>query len=188
MIVVRDIPRAPLVRTLLAIRAPTLSAALLLASASLPAQAQGICVVCNGPDAVYRCQPEAGISLRPGDTRLNLLCITEIARADGHASCSVRRQQTGNCEGQLRTVAIASSPLTPPLASAPEPAPGQAPADAKGPPDTVAELAKRTAQSSKDQIDKATGAVGDAAKKTGTVVGDAAKKSWRCLTSLFSDC
>ena len=170
-----------------------------LACITTPAQAQGVCVICNEPEAVYRCQPDAsaGGGLRVGDARLNLLCITELARAGGHASCSVRRQQTGNCDGLPRTVVIAPAPEVPIAGSgeaATPPPPGK-----RGPPDTVAEMAKRTADSSKEQLDKATGAVGnvakktgdavgDAAKKTGNLVGDAAKKSWNCLASLFKDC
>ena len=164
------------------------------------AHAQAVCVVCNGPDVVYRCQPE-GVNLRSGDPRLGLLCITELARAGNHASCSVRRQQqAATCDGPLRTVTISDSP---PIA--PQPPQQQAiegtedGGKRKGPPETVAELAKRTASSSKEQLQNATDLVGDAAKKTGSVVGDAAqktgsavgnaaKKSWRCFSLLFKDC
>lgn len=175
-----------------------LAALMLCTTPQAAALAQGVCVVCNEPDAVYLCQRDDGVKLRPGDTRLNLLCITELARAGAHATCSVRRQQTGTCEGQRRTVAVAPAP---PLVDAPAaPLPGDQAQDRKsGPPETVVELAKRTASTSKEQLEKATGAVGDvakktgdavgdAAKKTGSVVGDAAKKSWHCLTSLFTNC
>ena len=162
-------------------------AAVLAICLATGAAAQGICVVCNGPDAVYRCQPDASVTLRPGDARLNLLCITEIARADGHASCGVLRQQASSCDGLLRTVTISAAP--PPAGGLAEPQPADVTRESSSePPDTVAELAKRTANSSKDQLDKATGAVGDVAKKTGGAVGDAAKMSWRCLSSLFKDC
>lgn len=173
------------------------AAAALLLGASDLARAEPVCVVCSGPDAVYRCQ--AGNSaLKAGDARLGLACITEIARRDGHQSCSVNRRLT-NCEGPERTISLTSA--TPAAETLPAAAPAP-PAPAKSeqePPDTVAELAKRTAESSKQQLDKATDAVGDAAKKTGGVVsdvarktggavGDMAKKSWRCLSSLFSEC
>jgi len=163
--------------------------------------AQELCVVCTAPDAVYRCRSE-GVNLRDGDPRIGLLCITEIANADGHASCSVRRQQTTECEGTLRTVTASSPPPSLPGNFVSEPAPaagGPQPKKGNEPPGTVAELAERTASSSKEELNKATGAVGDAAKsatdavgtavkKTGGAVSDAAKKSWRCLSSLFSDC
>lgn len=154
-----------------------------------PVWAQDVCVVCNGPDAIYRCQPD-GTALRSGDARIGLLCITELARAGGHASCSVQRQHSASCDGPLRTVSISSTPAfgPPPEAQDTAVATPQGERGNAGPPDTVAELAKRTANSSKDGLQKATDAVGDAAKKTTGAVGDAAKKSWRCVTSLFQEC
>lgn len=157
------------------------------------AAAQGVCVVCSEPQAVYNCQPEQGMSLKAGDPRLNLLCITELARAGNHGSCSARRQVTGNCEGQTRTVAIGPVAPVGPKPPADVAASAMPPAesgqrDAKAPPETVEEFAKETAQQSKDQLVKATNKVGDAAKKTGEAVGDAAKKSWDCLSSFFKKC
>ncbi len=165
---------------------------LLLAAAlvwpSLAAQAQGICVVCEGPAATYRCQPSSG-GTATGDARLNLLCITEIAKSGRHDTCGVRRQQA-TCEGPVRTVDVGLAPFVPPdrepAAEATAPAAGAPPKS--GPPETVADLAKRTASSSQDQLQKATDAVGDAAKKTGGAVNSVAKKSWRCLSTLFKEC
>ncbi len=161
------------------------------------AAAQTVCVICSEPEAVYRCQADTNFA-RPGDTRLNLLCITEIAHAGQHASCSVRRQQGGTCDGPLRTVAIVPPPAGPPPQTlaptgggASLPADGQLPQDKpprQGPPATMEELAKRTAAQSQEQLEAATGAVGTAAKKTTNAVGNAASKSWKCLSSLFKDC
>lgn len=71
----------------------------------------------------------------------------------------------------------------------------EAEAEPKGPPKTVEELAKRTAKSSKKGLEDAGDAVVGVAKKTGEklgeagdAIGGAAKSTWRCLTSLFSDC
>ena len=126
------------------------------------AVAQTVCVVCSEPDAIYRCQADTNFA-RPGDTRLNLLCITEIAHAGQHGSCSVRRQQGGTCDGPLRTVAIvpppAGSPPPPDAVTAPPGAPNAERSARSGPPDTVEELANRTAAQSKEQLDAATGAV-----------------------------
>lgn len=166
--------------------------AVLVAAGSPAALAQSLCVVCTGPEATYRCQPEQGPA-QPGDVRLGLMCITEIANRDGHQSCSIQRSVT-SCAGELRTVAVAPGPAiqVAPAANQPpipgNPPPPRAEVDKSGPPDTMAELAKRTATDGKQQLDKATDAVGDAAKKTGDAVGTAAKKSWRCLSSLFKDC
>lgn len=173
-----------------------LTAAAMMSGFSTAAGAQALCVVCSEPDAVYRCQADPNYP-RPADNRLNLLCITELARAGNHGTCGVRRQQAA-CEGPLRTVAIVPgdgaqpaaqpgpllpgpAPVQPDQAAAPSPAPA-------GPPETVEELAKRTAAQSKQQLESATSAVGNVAKKTTGAVEDAASKSWRCLTSLFKDC
>lgn len=176
-------------------------AALALQSATAAAQAPTLCVVCTEPDATYRCQADPNFP-RPAENRLNLLCITEIAHAGQHGSCSVRRTQSA-CEGPLKMVAIvpppAAAPTPPPPAIAPPRAasipaipasqpPPETKAAASGPPDTVEELAKRSAAQTKEQLEAATGAVGNVAKKTTGAVGDAASKSWKCLSSLFKDC
>jgi hypothetical protein len=75
-----------------------------------------------------------------------------------------------------------------------------------GPPKTVEELAKQSLKSSKENLDAAGSAVGNTAKsagqtvsnaakktgeqigKVGSAVGSAAKTTWKCLSSLFSDC
>lgn len=156
---------------------------------ALPAAAQDVCIVCQDPNVTYRCASQDA-SVRAGDVRLAFSCITELAKSGGHSSCSVSRKQTGACEGVPKTVgvigpdtpAVIGRPAAP---TAPDPAaPASPPATAEqkskkkdGPPDTVAELAKRTAESSKEQL-----------KKAGEGVTGAAKKSWRCLTSFFKDC
>ena len=142
------------------------------------ALAQDVCIVCEEPRATYRCIAQDGPT-RPSDAHLQLVCITEIAKSGGHASCSASRKQTGPCEGVIRQVVAGAAPpvLSQPPGGAPDPAQGEAAKKPKGPPETVEELAKQTAKSTKEQIVKA-----------GDSVGGAAKKSWRCLTSLFKDC
>jgi hypothetical protein len=158
-----------------------LTAGLLPASAA----AQEICIVCEDPRSTYRCAAQDAPT-RPGDVRLGLVCITELAKTGGHSSCSVSRKQSGHCEGILKTVSVGGGEvpavLGKPAASPPGPGPGasQPVPEAKpktGPPETVAELAKRTAEGSKEQL-----------KKAGDGVSGAAKKTWRCLTSLFKEC
>lgn len=65
----------------------------------------------------------------------------------------------------------------------------------KGPPKTVEELAKRTARSTKQGLQDAGDAVAGATRKTGekigeagSAIGGAAKSTWRCLSTLFTDC
>jgi len=91
----------------------------------------------------------------------------------------------------------ASGEALPPITAAPpNAAPGEAPEPPpQGPPKTVEELAKRTAKSSKEGLQDAGDAVAGAAKKTGetigeagSAIGNAAKSTWRCMSSLFSDC
>lgn len=166
--------------------AATLAGACLMVAT--PAVSQDICIVCEEPKATYRCAPQDG-SVRAGDVRLAFSCITELARTGGHSSCGVSRKQAGPCDGPLRTVSVIGPELPvvmgrPPEADAggipasPVPPPVPAKAEKKpGPPDTVVELAKRTADSSKEQL-----------KKAGDGVTGAAKKSWRCLTSFFKEC
>lgn len=161
----------------------------LIATCALPgaAQAQGLCVACAEPDATYRCQPAEG-QPRLTDARLSLLCITELAHSGHHASCTVRRQQAGTCDGPVRTVATGAAPAgqrQQPDSAATGTTPHTQPNAA---PETVEDIASRAASSSKDQLEKAGSAVSAAAKKTGNAVGDAAKKSWRCLSSLFTQC
>ncbi|MDX2287831.1 MAG: antitoxin [Hyphomicrobiaceae bacterium] len=210
----------------------------LLSAAS--AIAGEICVSCEEPPALYACAIagiEGSAASTPG---AHLHCIRELAKSGGHARCAVDARSVAACPGTVARLdppppqpivtlpprAIApDAAVAAPAGSVPAPAPttdGEPPAvppaaAPPGEPRTVEELAKRTAQSSKESLDKAqeavvgaaksTGqslekagdavgsvakeageAVGSAAQKTGDAVGSAAVKTWRCLTSLFGDC
>ncbi len=187
-----------------------ISAALLLAACGLvlPASAQEYCVTCSGPDAKYRCIIEGNASAAARSSRGQLLCITELAKSGNHESCSVGRTTGEPCKGEPRTVMFTSAaeaalpPLgeTPPSSTPPEtespalaagqPAPPEAPtaAPTNAPPQTVEELAKQTVAASGKGLKKAGEAVTDTAKSTGSAVGNAVSKTWKCMTSLFSDC
>ena len=168
-------------------RAAVAIAAVLAASAA--AVAGEVCVTCNGPDANYRCQIESGGKLeRAGERAAQYVCVTELARQGGHASCSVRRDGFPSCVGDLKIIDLTGQ--APPPAPAPAPAvpaaaadaappgPAAAPAEAQsGPPKTMVELAKRTGEASKAEL-----------QKTGRAVGGAVQKTWDCLTSLFKQC
>ncbi len=158
------------------------------AVAAPSADANEVCVSCSGPEAVYRCTVDQSASVeayRYGKRILQFVCISELARQGNHQKCRVQRGE-GACIGIERTVS-----LTAPIDAAAEamssdppdtdvsevaPLPPEEPAKA-GPPKTVEELARRTASSSKEQIEK-----------TGSAVGGAMKKGWHCLTSLFTKC
>ena len=148
------------------------------------------CVVCAGPDAIYRCTVEKSDKLArfggAGDKALQHVCAKEMARQGKHEKCSVRRDTVGAaCDGQPRMITIANlleaapepapAPVTPVPASAP---PAAKPAEAKPqPPRTLQELAERTGETSKQQI-----------KDGGDTFGDSAKRTWKCITTLFQKC
>lgn len=169
-----------------------------------PAAAGDICVVCAEPVATYRCSIEEGAKLsgvRGSERIAQYLCITELARVGGHATCRVRADQFTLCNGITKTIsAIGHSPTDAELGAA---AAGQTAPDGsegaqardKGPPQTLEELARRTTESSNTQFKKAGEAVKDTARtagqqigKAGETVGGAMKKTWGCVSSMFKEC
>lgn len=155
------------------------------------AAAQEACVVCSDPATVYRCTVEKSEKLSrfgiAGEKAVQTVCIKELARQGGHASCAVRRDTSmANCDGVVREISLASlleaapeqpQPASPPQEAAPAPLPAK-PVDAKdAPPRTMQELAERTGQQSKQQL-----------KSVGDSVGNAASKTWGCLSSFFTRC
>lgn len=173
--------------------------AFLVALAAPPAAAQ-VCVACNEPSAAYRCVIEDPAAAGHGGERaLQFVCITELARRFGHGTCWVRRDLVPGCDANEQRVsigaALAGTPLLPaPLSEAPAP-PGappsagspaavqKAPAD-PGVPQTIEEVARRTAQGSSEELKKA----GNVLKKTGETVGDVFQATVTCITSLFQRC
>jgi hypothetical protein len=181
----------------LVIAMATLGAAA-LAQASVASE---YCVVCAGPDATYRCQV-GGVAPtgRETDPRLQLLCISEIAKSGAHDSCSIDRKATSAgageaCPGELRVIA---APIGPPPGATPAAvdAPGLPPGDPSlGPqgephidpadpaaeaapqkdkvPQTMEELAGQTVKNSKENLQKA----GDAIGGTGNAIAGGAKQA-----------
>lgn len=162
-----------------------LSALALVPALTLPAAATGeVCVTCSGPPAIYRCTVDEASKIegyRHGKRVMELACITELAKAGGHEQCRVRRTGSETCFGLERSVSLVGS-LEALAARAEtevieepvdEPQPLVEKPNEPGPPKTVAELARRTADASKKQLEK---------------TGKAVKKGWGCLTSLFQDC
>ena len=173
---------------------------LLVFALASAAGAQEFCVACSEPSAVYRCvidgaQPQGGQPLQ-------MLCVTAMAKAGGHGTCSVKRGTVFDCDGAVKHVPWAAL-NAPPLAAAP-PSPAPAPAAAptpvrpeaaeapdptsEGPPQTVVEMAKRANQQTSDQMKKAGENLSQGAKSMGDAVGKATKKTWDCMTSLFTRC
>ncbi|MFN0217515.1 MAG: hypothetical protein ACKVP4_01745 [Hyphomicrobium sp.] len=170
--------------------------------------AADVCVTCTGPDASYACAID-GDQLPSEDSRLKLLCITELAKAGGHQSCTVSRAVTAPCPGEVKKVKAQGLdqqvlPIAPPQeVKRPEPAPAPTatkdtvttiPKTTEGPA-TVEKAVKDSADSAGDALEKTgEGAkglaeqAGGAVQKAGKAVGDAATSTWRCLSTFFSEC
>lgn len=159
--------------------------------------AQAICVDCAEPERNYKCtvkDAERVQNVRGIGKGLEFLCISEIARTNGHRTCRVNTTFSGPCIGQTFEIdltrsgtdsaGVAPKPGEMPTDGAPAaPAPAAVPVK-KGPPQTVEELAKETVAKSKEQFS----AVDEKMREAGSAVGNAVKKSWNCLSSLFKGC
>lgn len=192
--------------------APPFLAALLVATAAVPATAAEYCVSCSGPDASYRCE----IGGNATDARAWLQCITELAKSGGHDSCSVDRNAPSPCPGihkvltppegavpalppvQMTTPESGPSPLPPvqqqaapnpnvpntPPASGVAPA-EQAAADPNAPPPegAPAEPApKRVPQTMEELAGDAYQSSKDGLKNAGSSVTEGAKKAGTAVT------
>ncbi|MEI9901732.1 MAG: hypothetical protein WDN31_18335 [Hyphomicrobium sp.] len=180
---------------------------------SASAAAQEYCVTCTGPDVSYRCLVGGDASPAARSSKGQFLCITELAKAGGHASCSAARGQATPCPGETRTVMFSlGDPSASPLeATAPQPSgapppppmsgiapapghelppvalppPGQRPQEPYAPP---AETGAAPAEPKPNMVEDLANKTGKAVSDTGKAVGGAVKKSWDCVTSLFGDC
>ncbi len=190
-----------------------LAAALLTLASSEAAMSQEYCVTCSGPDATYRCVIGGEASPASRSSRGQFLCITELAKAGGHASCSAARGQATPCPGETRTVMFtlgdpgaspletgtpqpmpAAPPLSPamapgttqplaPVAVPPEPQPAQGP-----PQQTAGGPDGAQPQPKPNAVENLANQTGKAVSDTGKAVGHAVKKSWDCVASFFGDC
>jgi hypothetical protein len=163
--------------------------------ASVTTAASQVCVICDQPSAVYNCRIADDPLGKPvGDRVAQFACVTELAKAGNHASCRVRRDFVPGCDAPERVVSFKGA--LPGGVTAPgEPARvepnGKAPTVAEGPPQTMAEVARRAAVASKDGMKKAGDAVGDTARDAGTALqttGSAIAKGVTCLFTLFLVC
>jgi hypothetical protein len=178
-------------------RIVTIAAAMLLSP--LVASAQEYCVTCKGPDASYRCVIGGDATVAARNSRGQFLCITELAKAGGHSSCSAARGQATPCPGETRTVMFSlgdpgASPLEQPTVTGATP-PGQlAPVEtmpatplappAPAPAHTTAPVEEKKPNAVEDLANK----TGKAVTDTGEAVGGAMKKTWDCVASLFGKC
>ena len=167
--------------------------------------AQEFCVTCASPEATYRCLIGGGASTGSISSRGQFLCITELAKAGGHSSCSATRGQATPCPGETRTVMFTvgdpeASPLeatpmaAPPAPVAPlaptkdiSPVPLPPPGQQQSPPQAP-QTTEGPENPQPNAVEKFAKKTGEAITETGTAVGDAAKKTWDCVASLFGDC
>ena len=194
---------------------PPAMAALAMALLSSAASAQEYCVTCTGPEASYRCVIGGEASQAARSARAQFLCITELAKAGGHASCSAARGQATPCAGETRTVMFSladpnatpteatvpgpvGQPSLPPAAAiSPPPGQGLAPVELPPvgqhqpqplpPPDETAATPSPNNQKP-NMVEDLANKTGKAVTDTGKAVGGAVKKSWDCVTSLFGNC
>ncbi|MBS0233077.1 MAG: hypothetical protein JSR99_06285 [Proteobacteria bacterium] len=73
--------------------------------ASIAADATELCVKCTGPDASYACIV-GGSGNATLDTVAKFYCITTLAKAGSHASCSIDRAITPPCPGERKELPI----------------------------------------------------------------------------------
>lgn len=172
--------------------------ALLALSAAAPAEATELCVKCTGPDANYACV--VGDTSNPTlDTVAKFYCITNLAKAGSHASCSIDRNVTAPCPGERRNLPIPaflngsddgarpdgvpatkqdhSSLQTQDATAAPNGAAGAPPtqpaqdAPAKeAPPKTVEEMVEKSGLSASDGLSQTQKTAGEAAKSASTAL------------------
>jgi hypothetical protein len=140
-------------------------------------EAQEYCVACNLPNATYRC---VIVDARPGAaTTLQAACLGVLAKAGGHAQCSIKSGVTVfECDAPVKRVSLAD---TEPILLAP-PAPPLA--DPTAPPKTLLEVASRAKAAADRQAEKNATDAEAALKATGHFF----QKSLTCLTSLFTRC
>ncbi len=170
--------------------------------------AQEFCVSCSGPEANYRCLIGGEATAAARSSRGQFLCITELAKAGGHASCSATRGQATPCPGETRTVMFSlagpgdiavgaetqdfgptgagstgahgasEAPLPPPATDHASEAVPPPPSDENGAP----------AGEKKNVVETIASKTGKAFSDTGKAVGKAMKKSWDCVASFFGSC
>jgi hypothetical protein len=81
------------------------NAGILTLLASVPTQATELCVKCTGPAASYACIV-GGSGNATLDTVAKFYCITALAKAGSHASCSIDRAINPPCPGERKELPI----------------------------------------------------------------------------------
>lgn len=146
------------------------------------AYAAEVCVECAEPAATYRCvvgDDEFAI-LRNSAKALQVVCMTELSKTGGHRFCRVRQGNFGGlCAGDERRISLSGREGTVEAEVASEPQGEQ-----KGPPQTLADMAKEGVKSSGNTLKNAGSAIKDGAEQIGSTFGTAVD----CVVSFFKRC
>lgn len=140
--------------------------------------AEEFCVSCRGPAASYRC---IAAGTRQSQS-LKLACITEIAQAGNHESCSIKAGGAPDCSGPIRYVGAEEQPAV-------EATPEQQSAAPTAIPKEDRALSEAPASKTlTGPIERAVKAAGESVANAGKAINDGSKKTWNCLTSFFKGC
>lgn len=164
------------------------------------ADSQDYCVTCTNPAETYICRLDA----KGGNARgQQFVCIMNIAKDYQHDSCRAS-SEFATCEGALvryevvgseNPAATAEGRDQPVSAGRSEPTRNKKNAE----PETLVEFTNQTMGATKKELQNAGRKTSKVVKKTGKQIGElgnqvgdnikkATSSTWKCLTSLFSDC
>ncbi len=173
-------------------------------SLALADNQQDYCIKCSNPDETYICRITSKGDQSQGK---QFLCIMNIAKDNGHDSCSATAQ-SGACSGILvqYEVSMQDQPQSPVDTAITGPDEVLEADQAKGEPKTLIEFTKQATKATSKGL-KSAGRdtkkviknTGKAIQKTGSKIKNftdkvggniksASKTTWRCLTSLFFNC
>jgi len=125
------------------------------------AGAADVCVSCDNPSAVYRCNVDQSAKLEKYGVEgqvVTPVCVQVLVKLGGHESCQAVGNAGDPCEGVAKTIGLSEL---------------QAAAGGGKSDSVVPSLGERA---------------GSAAKSASDSIGGAFKKSWHCVASLFQEC
>lgn len=161
---------------------------------------QDYCIKCSNPEQTYICRIVSSGAQTQGK---QFLCILNIAKENGHDSCTATAEGT-SCSGVL--VQYDLSGMAPPLETMEQTAIPDAPTNqtkvqnnGNDEPKTLVEFTKEATKATKKSINSAGRDTGKAIKNTGSKIKHftnkvgrnikkATKNTFECITSLFSSC
>jgi hypothetical protein len=120
-----------------------------------------VCISCDNPSVVYRCNVEQSARLEQygvDDKILVPVCARVLAKVGGHEKCQAIGKAGDPCQGIAKTIGLS-------------------------------DVQKAAAGGNSDSVVPSLGErAGNAVQSASDTIGGAFKKSWNCLTSLFQEC